>query len=438
MPILRHRSPGNQACYRGEYGLTDACDDISRAPSGDGGATITATAAGVAPYETLTFAVGFAPGTFAMYDTSLLASPAGWLQVLALVGTFAAGAFGFRAWWKASAGSRGRRTIVAQYEPPASLDALESAVLIRRRKKGITAEVLEQAVAGSIRIVESTKKTWRGKPQLVAELVDFSLADENARPLLTGIFHGRKPGSRYTFGVRNQGAARAAQRALNSAESEILTRGLRRKIPTAASAWPIAVASVMVVAVWFFGIGAVADHANWVAPVILMAVSVVALVAIPVLLARRPLTARGARFRDHLRGMEQFIAWAEADRIRMLQSPEGAERVAIDVDDPRQKLAVYERLLPYAVIFGQEKQWARELTALYPGAGEREPHWYAGSGPLDATVLAAGLRSLTIAAPYESSGSGSSGSFGSSSSSGGSSGGGFAGGGGGGGGGGGV
>ena len=86
------------------------------------------------------------------------------------------------------------------------------------------------------------------------------------------------------------------------------------------------------------------------------------------MLVRKPLTAAGAEVRDHLKGLKVFIEWAEADRIRMLQSPQGAERVQIDSRDVRQMLWLYELLLPYAVVFGQEKQWAKELAVLY-GAG---------------------------------------------------------------------
>ena len=87
------------------------------------------------------------------------------------------------------------------------------------------------------------------------------------------------------------------------------------------------------------------------------------------LVSRKPLTAAGAEVRDHLKGLKEFIEWAEADRIRMLQSPMGAERVRINPNDPAQMLKLYEVLLPYAVVFGQEKQWAEELAVLY-GPGE--------------------------------------------------------------------
>ena len=88
-------------------------------------------------------------------------------------------------------------------------------------------------------------------------------------------------------------------------------------------------------------------------------------------------------------------------------------------------LDLYERLLPYAVVFGQEKQWAGHLAVLYASAGVAAPVWYAGTGGFDAASFSSSIGSLSAAST-------------SSASTGGSSGGGSAGGGGGGGGGGGV
>jgi hypothetical protein len=155
-----------------------------------------------------------------------------------------------------------------------------------------------------------------------------------------------------------------------------------------------------------------------------MAAAVVGFFVVVGLVARRPLTAKGAETRDHLKGLQVFIEWAEADRIRMLQSPRGAERAPIDVNDPRQMLRLYEVLLPYAVVFGQEKEWAQQLAVLYGADGS--PGWYTGSSGFNAAAFSSGIGSLSSSASA------------SSSTSGGSSGGGSAGGGGGGGGGGGV
>ncbi|WP_454117403.1 hypothetical protein [Microbacterium lacticum] len=93
----------------------------------------------------------------------------------------------------------------------------------------------------------------------------------------------------------------------------------------------------------------------------------------------------------------------------MLQSPTGAERVPVDVNDLRQKLDLYEKLLPYAVVFGQEKEWSRQLAVLYTAVGASGPYWFAGTGAFDASSFASGIGSLSSAASSSSSTGGSSG-----------------------------
>ncbi|MEB0015237.1 hypothetical protein QN416_26965, partial [Glaciimonas sp. Cout2] len=67
-----------------------------------------------------------------------------------------------------------------------------------------------------------------------------------------------------------------------------------------------------------------------------------------------------------------YIGVAETDRLRVLQSPQGALRspyrpepgspeMMVDPGQPLQVLKLYERLLPFAVLFGQEKDWSAVL-----------------------------------------------------------------------------
>src|SRR5690606_37511937 len=65
---------------------------------------------------------------------------------------------------------------------------------------------------------------------------------------------------------------------------------------------------------------------------------------------------------DHLWGVHDYIELAEKDRFAMLQSPGGALTQPLgDLDI----LRLHERLLPYAVLFGLEKEWMRELDVRY-------------------------------------------------------------------------
>jgi len=165
-----------------------------------------------------------------------------------------------------------------------------------------------------------------------------------------------------------------------------------------------------------------------------MLVGAASLIACIVLAVRpRQLTQRGADARDYLEGMKLYLTIAEQDRLRALQSPEGAER--INVADDLELVKLYEKLLPWAVVWGVEDQWMNEL-AVRAESLSYEPDWFAGADGFTAALATSTLRGVSNSLTPPVSASGWSGSGGGSSFSGGSFGGGFSGGGGGGGGGG--
>jgi hypothetical protein len=150
----------------------------------------------------------------------------------------------------------------------------------------------------------------------------------------------------------------------------------------------------------------------------------------------------GAEERGYLLGLRDYLQLAEADRLRVLQSPHGAERVASA--DQRAIIALNEKLLPYAVLWGIEKRWAQQWEVDYVTAAA-SPSWVSSdSARVDRGRMLASFSvdSTSSVRPIVSSSSSSGGgrsswsSGGSASFSSGSSGGGFSGGGGGGGGGG--
>ena len=414
---LEAERTGEQSCYIGYFGATQTC------PIADVDGGVEASVDSVQPHQTMTIAIGFEPDTFTEFDSTYFASPWGWLQSgVALLGLGGALVWAVIVRRRHLRDEPGRPVIIAEYTPPRGIDALESAVLLGYTTKAIPAEVLEQAVVGSIRIEEGQRR-WLGAVRLKAVLVDPSLADGDGRMLLPGLFPRGVPGEEFEFGRTDTRFSTTAQKVLKAATAELTARGLRRQVPAAARAWPVLLAIASAALVVLFGIVALSAFVMPLVPIVLLIGAILTVIVVGGLVSRKPLTAAGAEVRDHLLGLKQFIEWAEADRIRMLQSPEGAERVPVDISDPRQKLKLYETLLPYAVVFGQEKEWVSVLAVLY--GSEHPPAWYAGSAGFNAAAFSAGISNLSSAAS-------------SSSSSGGSSGGGSAGGGGGGGGGGGV
>lgn len=66
-------------------------------------------------------------------------------------------------------------------------------------------------------------------------------------------------------------------------------------------------------------------------------------------------TQKGLEASLYLSGLKKYIKMAEADRLKFLQSVDGA-------DTSREGIVkLYEKLLPYAELFGLEKSWAKEL-----------------------------------------------------------------------------
>jgi len=393
---------GATACYRGYEGATDTCTITTT----DSPTEVVAETGELLPYQNMTMAVGFEPGTFTPFDASYFASPWGWLQAVLALGLL--GGVGWAAAVRRGAlrDEPGRPTIIAEYTPPAAIDALESAVLLGRTAKAIPAEVLEQAVVGSIRIIEGDRSFF-GKTRLRAQLIDPTRADGDGLMLLDGLFPGFVPGEEYEFGQTDRRLSSAAQKILKAATTELERRGLRRKVPLRVRALPILATSIAAGLVFLFGIAALDASVDAWVPIVVIVVAVLAELFAIGLVSHKPLTALGAETRDHLAGLRVFIEWAEADRIRMLQSPQGAERAQIDTTDRREMLKIYESLLPYAVVFGQEKQWAKELAVLYGNEGT--PVWYAGSSGFNASAFSAGIGTLSTSTSASSSSGGSSG-----------------------------
>ncbi len=138
-------------------------------------------------------------------------------------------------------------------------------------------------------------------------------------------------------------------------------------------------------------------------------------------------TEKGLALSRYLDGLKLYIKMAEKDRLALLQSVKGADLTHQGI------VRLYEKLLPYAIIFGQEKSWLDEMGRYYAYDDVGSPSWYLGAGIFSAHEFSSAVNAATHA--VNSSIRSASPSSSSSSSSGGG-GGGFSGGGGGGGGGG--
>ncbi len=70
-------------------------------------------------------------------------------------------------------------------------------------------------------------------------------------------------------------------------------------------------------------------------------------------------TESGVKLARYLEGLKLYITMAESDRLKFLQSVEGADMSNAGM------VKLYERLLPWASLFGAEESWVKELAKYY-------------------------------------------------------------------------
>lgn len=427
-PGLAGALQGTPSAYRGAQGATQKAA-LERTADG-----FRFSADRLGPHENLTFAIGFAPGTFTtradgLFDTGWgFAAAAGLLLcVLALAAAIVVRVRLLR-------DAPGRGTIIPEYVPPKA-GLLLAADVTGRGKKAVPAQTLDLAVAGRLRVLQSTG--FFGRPSYTLEFVSTEATGRQALrdphptadelQFLQALFGDPAvPGATLALGSSKPRVARSISALQKRVHRDATRLGYRAPGPRAPLRGVFFAALGATVLTIVSAVLCIAGVYGGALPVAILLGSVALFVATAVLLSRSPLTAAGTALREYLDGLQMYVELAEADRIRYLQSPQGAERAPIAADDPREMLTLTERLLPWAVLFGEEKKWLAELGRFYEQTGQT-PTWYAGQTAFNAAVLSQMLSGIS-----------SSTTMAGSSSSGGTGGGGFSGGGGGGGGGGGV
>ena len=332
-------------------------------------------------------------------------------------------------------------TIIPQYSVPKGLDVMVAAELIGKRHTALQAQFVSLAVKRKIRLLGypvHDANTADYAVQFVGDTsVDGTKLEPWERAVVTALF-GASPAPGDARDLKRSGddeLAGALGPIVAALPGAVTASGFEGPPARTRGSWWFVLAAVVLTVAGI--IGSIA--AGWVGLILGLFGTIVGLGGVGVTLfaarKRTTLSAEGARWVDYLLGMKMYLELAEKDRFRMLQSAKGADR--IDTSDGRQIVKLYEKLLPWAVIWGVEDSWAHELEVQLQQSGE-ELDWYVGTGPFQSAFFLgalSGLSSGTSATSSSSSGSSWS-SSGSSSFSGGSSGGGSSGGGGGGGGGG--
>jgi uncharacterized membrane protein YgcG len=412
---LKSQLDGQKSCYIGYANESQKCEIV------ESGGIYTAQATNLSPYQNLTFAFGFKPKTFSSYEPSLFEKLVK-IWVWVAIGSSVI-AFGILLWvgnrWRHAKNRLGDiGTIVPEYLPPKDASVTVAAEVIDMPKATMTAQILDLAVRHYIKIVQTKDKSLFKQAEYdlaITKPIDDLRWEE--QELLRDLFGGTTDvgtvmsmktlqKSTAFYGRVQDNAPGVTKRIRN--EYALRVKGEEERKWFRKTAIILFVVSLLTLSPIMF---------------------VVAATTLTFSFTLWPLTDKGVELRRYLLGLKEYIRVAEVDRIKMLQSPEGAAKVgeAVAGDNPAQLVKLYERVLPYAVLFGQEKEWNKQLGQFYEQSNTK-PDWFTGnSSTFNAVAFSSAMNGFSSGVSYASP---------SSSSSGGSGGGGFSGGGGGGGGGG--
>lgn len=409
---------GASSCYVGRYGSSKTCDLLQSSN------TFSVSVDDLAAREGVTVAIALEQGTVTQPPARL---PNAATDVAPYWIGGGAAALSIASWFGIAATKRRRRRgtgiVVAQYDVPASMPPLLAGAIIPGAKDALAAQIIHLAVRGLVHVEEmpDESKKESSSPQL--RRLEAPIKDTVDKRSIHALFGGKGVGSFQKLPKNDEGFAKRMQELLKFAEQEVAKRGLTTKVRSvpAVVIQLIAVALFAVVAVLFMW-AVFAGRESVGALLLLLIVCGVFVVASCAASFRKHtvLTPEGALQLEYLEGVREFIRVAEADRLRMLQSYSGADRRS---DGSVDVIHLYERLLPYAILFGQENEWGKVLETAYAGE-QHNPGWIDGASMGFIVRVNAFSAATRVSAHYSAP---------SSSSSGGSSGGGFSGGGGGGG-----
>lgn len=395
---------GKQACYQGYQGGDESCD-ITKDTAADGSVVFQVAATRTLyPGENVTFAIGFAPNTFAKYTPSIVDRILSVLILVFVLSIFITGPIGvvLLIWFTIRRSRKKYRkselgTIVPEYLPPKDTSVLVASKVLSELKGGVqSAQIIDLAVRHYLKIYQTTEKGLFRAAQYELEIVkplDDLLPEE--RKLLETLFGGET-----RFAMKKLKNNTGLYIALASQDRR-LTKSLVREqyeiyeYDERGSKWFRRV-----------GVGTLVFSILTLSPLCFVA----AVMAFIYAHKATRLSDKGLALERYLYGLRDYIKLAEAERLRALQSPEGAEKVgeAVDGANTAQLIKLYERVLPYAVLFGQEKEWNKVLGQYYQSTNT-QPNWYSGSNMFSAASFTAAMSSFSSAASYSSSSGGSGG-----------------------------
>jgi hypothetical protein len=355
------------SCYRGLQGSNQVCES-KNVLTRDKYTVAEFEAKNLAPGETLSINLPFKPGVI---NTGNLAQVTGTLEY-SLFWAFAAGILVVLIWAvfyrvQVIGGRRMRKFVAVQYEGPETPE-LGVVATVLGSKNWQSALLVQAGVFGYANIATDAEGNWS------FSRTDKKVETPEQKRLLDGLFDGC---DRVSLGkgidqVESLRIVKLFAALSQESQKESLSLGFysHLAVKPALLGW-LVILGQSAGMIWAgASMDAVVDAGFAGLPILLGVVATA--VHFAVLLTKRLPTQAGVDLRVYMEGLKEYIGLVEKDRLAFLQSPKGAARASGKLGQT-EILKLYERALPWAILLGLEKEWAKVLSTYYDDT--REPSW---------------------------------------------------------------
>jgi uncharacterized membrane protein len=379
----------DKKCYTGSFGSTKSDCKISEQKDKNGISIKVTANNSLSAGENLSFVLGFNKNTFKKPPINWFKTILGILIILgAILPPIITLVFILRKWHQTGKDPKGKGLIVPEYKPPKDINPLLASLILSERleTKAISATLINLCVDGYVKIHEIKKDRLIGsKFEYEFELTkNTSNLPEEIQKVVKMIFDTNSVGTKINISLQKNKLYSKLPDLTKTLNEKIHTLGYFISDPSKARNKYNTIGALM-----FVGGGILMVVLGPLAIGLIISGIIIFFVSS----AMPARTAKGVSAKEHLLGLKDYMNLAEADRIKTLQSPKGAEKTPVDTNDKKQLLKIYENLLPYAILFGIEKEWAKNMEHLY----QQPPDWYSGSRAFSASHLATSLNSVSSA-----------------------------------------
>lgn len=348
-------------CYVGIIGSNTLCDQTSYHKNAEDKVEVIEFKQenSFLPGSGLTVAVGFPKGLVkepGLFKNFLYAIEDNWLFLLPFI-TFIVL---FYIWYTKGRDPEGRNTIMAQYDPPDNLTPAEVGAIYDESvdNKDISANIVNLAIRGFIKIKRIEKKgvIFNGSDYFLERLNKDN--ENNLEDFDQKIIDSLFSSSGYVYlSSLKQNFYNKLQKIKDNMYEILVLKGYFPKNPEKLrKVYSSIGAAGIIIPFFLFDILGISPA---------LGIGLCGLMIVVFSFIMPSKTKRGVLAKEHILGFKRYLKMAEKDRINFHNAPE---------KNPQ----TFEKLLPFAMVLGVEKEWAKQFEGIY----NQNSSWYEDSSGL--------------------------------------------------------